>query len=95
MEPSVVGVGLAGAGGHGVFERRTRGQCDERLPGGSNVADWRRRRRRGNRIRVLARPVVFIHYPHSNPHPSQMGRVWIENNYPLKKWVGWVWGWYK
>jgi hypothetical protein len=20
-------------------------------------------------------PVVFIHYPYSNPHPSQMGRV--------------------
>jgi hypothetical protein len=35
----------------------------------------------GNHIR----PVVFIHYPHSNPHPSQMGRVWVENNYPLKK----------
>jgi hypothetical protein len=24
------------------------------------------------------RPVVFIHYPYSNPHPSQMGRVWVE-----------------
>jgi hypothetical protein len=23
----------------------------------------------------VARPVVFIRYPHSNPHPSQMGRV--------------------
>jgi hypothetical protein len=43
----------------------------------------------------LPRPVVFIHYPHSNPHPSQMGRVWVENYYPLKKWVGWVWGGYK
>jgi hypothetical protein len=38
----------------------------------------------------VVRPVVFIHYPHSNPHPSQMGRVWVENYYPLKKWVGWV-----
>jgi hypothetical protein len=49
------------------------------------------------RALVLAsdRPVVFIHYPHSNPHPSQMGRVWVENNYPLKKWVGLVWGGYK
>jgi hypothetical protein len=44
---------------------------------------------------VEPRPVVFIHYPHSNPHPSQMGRVWVENYYPLKKWVGWVWGGYK
>jgi hypothetical protein len=44
---------------------------------------------------VVHRPVVFIHYPHSNPHPSQMGRVWVENNYSLKKWVGWVWGGYK
>jgi hypothetical protein len=43
----------------------------------------------------LGRPVVFIHYPHSNPHSSQMGRVWVENYYPLKKWVGWVWGGYK
>jgi hypothetical protein len=42
-----------------------------------------------------SRPVVFIHYPYSNPHPSQIGRVWVENNYPLKKWVGWVWGGYK
>jgi hypothetical protein len=33
-------------------------------------------------------PVVFIHCPYSNPHPPQMGRVWIENNYPLKKWGG-------
>jgi hypothetical protein len=33
-------------------------------------------------------PVVFIHYPYSNPHPPQMGRVWVENNYPLKKWGG-------
>jgi hypothetical protein len=33
-------------------------------------------------------PVVFIHYPYSNPHPSQVGRVWVENNYPLKKWGG-------
>jgi hypothetical protein len=41
------------------------------------------------------RPVVFIHCPHSNPHPSQMGRVWVENNYSLKKWVGWVWVGYK
>jgi hypothetical protein len=30
-------------------------------------------------------PVVFIHCPYSNPHPPQMGRVWVENNYPLKK----------
>jgi hypothetical protein len=42
-----------------------------------------------------SRPVVFIHYPYSNPHPSQMGRIWVENNYPLKKWVGWVRGGYK
>jgi hypothetical protein len=33
-------------------------------------------------------PVVFIHCPYSNPHPSQMGRVWVENNYPLKQWGG-------
>jgi hypothetical protein len=33
-------------------------------------------------------PVVFIHCPYSNPHPPQMGRVWVENNYPLKKWGG-------
>jgi hypothetical protein len=33
-------------------------------------------------------PVVFIHYPYSNPHPSQMGRLWVENNYTLKKWGG-------
>jgi hypothetical protein len=33
-------------------------------------------------------PVVFIHYPYLNPHPPQMGRVWVENNYPLKKWGG-------
>jgi hypothetical protein len=32
-----------------------------------------------------AMPVVFIHCPYSNPHPPQMGRVWVENNYPLKK----------
>jgi hypothetical protein len=31
------------------------------------------------------RPVVFIHYPHSNPHPSQMGRVWVENNYFIEE----------
>jgi hypothetical protein len=39
--------------------------------------------------------VVFIHYPYSNPHLTQMGRVWVENNYPLgmggngegKKWI--------
>jgi hypothetical protein len=36
------------------------------------------------------KPLVFIYYPHSNPHPPQIGRVWVENNYPLKKWVGWV-----
>jgi hypothetical protein len=24
-----------------------------------------------------------------------MARVWLENYYPLKKWVGWVWGGYK
>jgi hypothetical protein len=35
-----------------------------------------------------AMPVVFIHCPYSNPHPPQMGRVWVENNYPLKKWGG-------
>jgi hypothetical protein len=29
--------------------------------------------------------VVCIHYSYSNPHPPQMGRVWIENNYLLKK----------
>jgi hypothetical protein len=45
--------------------------------------------------REKSRPDVFIHYPHSNPHPPQMGRVWVENNYPLKKWVEWVWGGYK
>jgi hypothetical protein len=33
-------------------------------------------------------PVVFIHCPYSNPHPPQIGRVWVENNYPLKKWGG-------
>jgi hypothetical protein len=33
-------------------------------------------------------PVVFIHCPYSNPHPPQMGRVWVENNYPLKEWGG-------
>jgi hypothetical protein len=33
-------------------------------------------------------PVVFIHCPYSNPHSPQMGRVWVENNYPLKKWGG-------
>jgi hypothetical protein len=33
-------------------------------------------------------PVVFIHCSYSNPHPPQMGRVWVENNYPLKKWGG-------
>jgi hypothetical protein len=27
----------------------------------------------GRPKRVKTRPVVFIHYPHSNPHPSQMG----------------------
>jgi hypothetical protein len=43
----------------------------------------------------LIRPVVFIHYPYSIPHPLQMGRVWVENNYPLKKLGGWVWGGYK
>jgi hypothetical protein len=37
--------------------------------------------------------VVFIHCPYSNPHPPQMGppqmgRVWVENNDPLKKWGG-------
>jgi hypothetical protein len=46
-------------------------------------------------VGLSARPVVFIHYLHSNPHSSQMGRVWVENNYPFKKWVGWVWGGYK
>jgi hypothetical protein len=33
-------------------------------------------------------PVVFIHCPYSNPHPPQLGRVLVENNYPLKKWGG-------
>jgi hypothetical protein len=33
-------------------------------------------------------PVIFIHCPYSNPHPPQMGRVWVENNYTLKKWGG-------
>jgi hypothetical protein len=33
-------------------------------------------------------PVVFIHCPYLNPHPTQMGKVWVENNYPLKKWGG-------
>jgi hypothetical protein len=33
-------------------------------------------------------PVVFIHCPYSNPHPPQMGRVWVDNNYSLKKWGG-------
>jgi hypothetical protein len=33
-------------------------------------------------------PIVFIHCPYSNPHPPQMGRVWVEHNYPLKKWEG-------
>jgi hypothetical protein len=33
-------------------------------------------------------PIVFIHCPYSNPHPPQMGRVWVKNNYPLKKWGG-------
>jgi hypothetical protein len=40
----------------------------------------------GNAFPIM--PVVFIHYPYSNPHPPQMGRVWVENNYPLKKWGG-------
>jgi hypothetical protein len=35
-----------------------------------------------------AMAVVFIHCPYSNPHPPQMGRVWVENNYPLNKWGG-------
>jgi hypothetical protein len=30
-------------------------------------------------------PVVFIHSPYSNPHSPQMGRVLVENNYPLNK----------
>jgi hypothetical protein len=33
-------------------------------------------------------PIVFIHCLYSNPHPPQLGRVWVENNYPLKKWGG-------
>jgi hypothetical protein len=33
---------------------------------------------------INSMPVVFIHCPYSNPHPPQMGRVWVENNYPLK-----------
>jgi hypothetical protein len=37
---------------------------------------------------VKTMPVVFIHCPYSNPHPPQMGRIWVENNYPLKKWGG-------
>jgi hypothetical protein len=36
-------------------------------------------------IHILSMPVVFIHCPYSNPHPPQMGRVWVEINYPLKK----------
>jgi hypothetical protein len=24
---------------------------------------------------IMTMPVVFIHYPYSNPHPPQMGRV--------------------
>jgi hypothetical protein len=28
-----------------------------------------------------ALPIVFIHCPYSNPHPSQMGRVRVKNNY--------------
>jgi hypothetical protein len=37
---------------------------------------------------ISSMPVVFIHCPYSNPHPPQMWRVWVENNYPLKKWGG-------
>jgi hypothetical protein len=37
---------------------------------------------------IVIMPVVFIHYPYSNPHPPQMRRVWVENNYPWKKWGG-------
>jgi hypothetical protein len=37
-------------------------------------------------------PIVFIHCPYSNPYPPQMGRVWVENNYKLKKWGGYVLG---
>jgi hypothetical protein len=40
---------------------------------------------RARQTHPLSVPVVFIHYPHSNPHPSQMGRVLVENYYPLKK----------
>jgi hypothetical protein len=36
--------------------------------------------KRGTSMRV-----VFIHCPYSNPHTPQMGRIWVENNYPLKK----------
>jgi hypothetical protein len=39
-------------------------------------------------VLIIGMPVVFIHCPYSNPHPPQMGRVWVENNYPLKKWGG-------
>jgi hypothetical protein len=37
---------------------------------------------------AVGMPVVFIHCPYSNLHQPQMGRVWVENNYPLKKWRG-------
>jgi hypothetical protein len=47
------------------------------LRNGSEMGAWRE-----------AMPVVFIHCPYSNPHPPQMGRVCVENNYPLKKWGG-------
>jgi hypothetical protein len=36
--------------------------------------------KRGTSMRV-----VFIHCPYSNPHTPQMGRICVENNYPLKK----------
>jgi hypothetical protein len=44
--------------------------------------------RRREVVAIERMPVVFIHYPYSNPHPPQMVRVWVENNYPLKKWGG-------
>jgi hypothetical protein len=43
-----------------------------------------KRREKGSII-LLA---VLYTGPYSNPHPPQMGRVWVENNYPLKKWGG-------
>jgi hypothetical protein len=37
---------------------------------------------------VVRHTPICLLFLYSNPHPPQMVRVWVENNYLLKKWGG-------